>query len=169
MDFKKFAIASCLFAFLTTIGANVVIPNGDIPFTLQSVFVILSGLLAGANVGITSQMIYLLIGVFTPVYAGDRYGLELLADPTAGYLLAFPIAAFTAGIIGHNGNLWRIILAVLLAQSSLYIVGVIILKINSEYNWVQTLQFGFLNLALVGYIKALSTGLLYFLYLKLKK
>ena len=71
MDFKKFAIASALFAFLTTVAAGVVIPNGEVPITLQSVFVLLAGLIAGANVGLTSQLIYLLVGVFSPVFAGE--------------------------------------------------------------------------------------------------
>lgn len=166
MDFKKFAIASTLFAFLTTVAAQVYIPNGDIPITLQSVFVLLAGLIAGANAGMTSQFIYLLIGVFTPVYAGDTYGMEILADPSVGFLLGFPVAAFIAGLLGHKGNFWMIMLGVILAQSSLYVSGVLVLVINSETTFANAFQIGFLNLAIIGYGKAIATGLLYFGYLK---
>ena len=169
MEFKYFAIASTLFAFLTTVAADVVIPNGDIPFTLQSVFVLLSGLIAGANVGITSQLIYLMFGAFFPVFAGSDYGFSILADPTAGYLFAFPVAGFIAGLLGHNQNFWKIILAVVLAQTSLYISGVLVLKINSDMNWQDTIYKGFTSLALVGYTKALLTGILYSLYLNFRK
>jgi biotin transport system substrate-specific component len=168
MEFKNFAIASTLFALLTTVGASVYIPNGDVPITLQSVFVILAGLIAGANAGITSQMLYLLLGVFTPVYAGDNRGLSVLADPTAGYLFAFPVAAFLAGIIGHEAKFWKIILAVVLAQTSLYIGGVMVMKINTDYSFSKALEVGFLNLALIGYGKAIITGLLYYIYLGIR-
>ncbi len=164
MDFKKFAIASTLFAFLTTVAAQVYIPNGDVPITLQSVFVLLAGLIAGANAGITSQLIYLLLGVFTPVYAGDTYGMDILADPSVGYLIAFPIAAFIAGLLGHQRNFWMIMLAVILAQTSLYVSGVLVLMINSETSFANAFQVGFINLAIIGYGKAIATGLLYFGY-----
>ncbi len=164
MDFKKFAIASTLFAFLTTVAAQVYIPNGDVPITLQSVFVLLAGLIAGANAGMTSQFIYLMLGVFTPVYAGDTYGMDILADPSVGYLFGFPIAAFIAGFLGHKQNIWMILLAVILAQTALYVSGVLVLKINSETTFANAIQVGFVDLAFIGYGKAVVTGLLYFGY-----
>lgn len=169
MDFKKFATASAIFALLTTVAAQVYIPNGDVPITLQSVFVLLSGLIAGANVGITSQLIYLVVGVFTPVYAGDTYGLEVLADPSVGYLFGFPLAAFIAGYFGHNSSFPRIMLGVIFAQTALYILGVTFLMINAEISFAAALQKGFYNLALYGYVKAVSTGLIYWGYLQSKK
>lgn len=168
MDFKKFAIASTLFAFLTTVAAQVYIPNGDVPITLQSVFVLLAGLIAGANAGITSQLIYLLLGVFTPVYAGDTYGMDILADPSVGYLFGFPVAAFIAGLLGHQRNFWMIMLGVILAQTSLYVSGVLVLMINSETTFANAFQVGFINLAIIGYGKAVATGLLYYGYLKVR-
>lgn len=169
MDFKKFATASAIFALLTTVGAQVYIPNGDVPITLQSIFVLLSGLLAGANVGITSQLIYLIVGVFTPVYAGDTFGFEILADPSVGYLFGFPLAAFIAGYLGHNNGFFKIMLGVVLGQTALYTLGVIFLMINSEITFQVALQKGFYSLALYGYVKAIATGLIYFGYLQIPK
>lgn len=166
MDFKNFAIASTLFAFLTTVAADVNIPNGDIPITLQSVFVLLAGLLAGANVGITSQLIYLMLGVFFPVFAGQDFGFSILADPSVGYLFGFPVAAFITGILGHQQKLPYILLSVILAQSCLYVSGVLVYYINAEKSFAEVIQTGFLDLALIGYSKAVITGLIYFAYLK---
>lgn len=166
MDFKNFAIASTLFAFLTTVAADVRIPNGDIPITLQSVFVLLAGLIAGANAGITSQLIYLMFGAFLPVFAGDDFGFSILADPSVGYLFAFPIAAFITGLLGHQQKFWYILLSVILAQTSLYISGVTVYFVNSDKSFNEVFKLGFLDLALIGYGKAVITGLLYFAYLK---
>lgn len=169
MDFKNFAIASTLFAFLTTVAADVRIPNGDIPITLQSVFVLLAGLIAGANAGITSQLIYLMFGAFLPVFAGEDFGFSILADPSVGYLFAFPLAAFITGFIGHKQNIWYILLSVILAQTSLYISGVTVYFINSDKTFEEVLKLGFLDLAIIGYSKAVVTGLLYFAYLQLPR
>jgi biotin transport system substrate-specific component len=166
MEFKNFATAAAIFALLTTVGASVYFPNGEIPITLQSVFVLLSGLMAGANVGITSQLLYLGLGVFMPVYAGDRSGINILSDATAGYLLAFPVAAFVAGIVGYQGSILKVFLAVVLAQTSLYIGGTMVMKMNTDYSWSEVFRYGFVDLALMGYGKALFTGLLYIAYLK---
>lgn len=169
MDFKKFAIASALFAFLTTVAAGVVIPNGEVPITLQSVFVLLAGLIAGANVGLTSQLIYLLVGVFSPVFAGEIHGMEILGDPTVGFLFAFPVAAFLAGLLGHEKSMLKIMLAVTIAQTSLYIFGVLFFKINTEYSFKDAFEMAFINIAFWGYLKSTITGLLYFGYLKVSK
>lgn len=166
MEFKNFAIASILFAFLTTVAADVSIPNGDIPITLQSVFVLLAGLMAGANVGITSQLIYLMLGVFFPVFAGQDFGFSILADPSVGYLFGFPVAAFITGILGHQQTLPKIFLSVIIAQTCLYISGVLLYYINAEKTWMEVIQKGFIDLAFIGYTKAILTGLLYFIYLK---
>ncbi len=165
MDFKKFAISSALFALLTTVSAQVYIPNGDVPITLQSIFVLLAGLIAGANVGLTSQLIYLLVGVFSPVFAGQIHGMEILADPTVGFLFAFPVAAFLAGLIGHQANFGRIMLAVIVGQSTLYLFGVIFYSINAERSLQDSLQVAFYNIAFYGYVKAIFTGLVYYGYL----
>lgn len=165
MDFKKFAISSALFALLTTVSAQVYIPNGDVPITLQSIFVLLAGLLAGANIGLTSQLIYLLVGVFSPVFVGEIHGMEILADPTVGFLFAFPVAAFLAGLIGHQANLWRILLAVVVGQSVLYLFGVIFYAINAERSIQESLEVAFYNIAFYGYMKAIFTGAIYYGYL----
>ena len=169
MDFKKFATASALFAFLTTVAASVSIPNGEVPITLQSVFVLLAGLIAGANIGLTSQLIYLLVGIFSPVFAGEIHGADILGDPTVGFLFAFPLAAFLAGYIGHQQNIWRIMLAVTIAQTTLYIFGVIFFKINTERTFKDAFEVAFINIAFWGYLKSTITGLLYFAYLKISK
>ena len=169
MDFKKFATASALFAFLTTVAASVSIPNGEVPITLQSVFVILAGLIAGANVGLTAQLIYLLVGVFSPVFAGEIHGMDILGDPTVGFLFAFPVAAFLAGYIGHQQNIWKIMLAVTIAQTSLYVFGVIFFKINTEITFKDAFEVAFINIAFWGYLKSTVTGLLYFGYLQLPR
>jgi len=94
---------SALFAALTAVGAQITIPIGTVPITLQVLFVLLSGLLLGARLGFLSQAIYVFMGaVGLPVFAGFSGGFAYLYGPTGGYLIAFPIAAFLVGLLAER-------------------------------------------------------------------
>ena len=87
-----------LFAAATAIGARVEIPHQPVPYTLQTMFVLLSGAFLGARNGALSQMLYLGIGLLgAPVFSMGGFGIAKLLGPTGGYLLAFPAAAALVG------------------------------------------------------------------------
>lgn len=93
--------AVVLFAIATAVGAriSVPVPFTPVPMTLQTLFVLLSGALLGPALGATAQLSYLAAGVAgLPVFVGGA-GLAYLAGPTGGYLVAFPVAAFLAGVV----------------------------------------------------------------------
>ena len=114
--------AVAAFAILTAIGAriSVPLPGTPVPFTLQPVAVLLSGLLLGGALGASSQLMYLAIGaVGLPVFAAGG-GLAYLGGPTGGYLLAFPLAAGIAGFIaGADRGIVRIVLG---ATAALFVI-----------------------------------------------
>lgn len=69
-----------------------------VPVTAQTLGVMLAGCFLGWRMGALSLVIFLvLIAVGLPVLPGGRSGLVVLAGPTAGYLLSWPLAA---GLIG---------------------------------------------------------------------
>ncbi|MEJ2679816.1 MAG: biotin transporter BioY [Gemmatimonadota bacterium] len=98
-------LAAAVFVVLTALGAHVEVPLLPVPITLQTMFVVLSGILLGPWLGAASQLAYLGAGLAgAPVFAVVP-GLPALVGPTAGYLLAFPAAALLAGwIAGPAGN-----------------------------------------------------------------
>jgi len=94
-----------LFAALTAIGAQIAIPIGTVPITLQVLFVLLSGLILGSKLGFLSQLVYLFMGAIgLPVFANFSGGFGHIYGPTGGYLLSFPIAAFLAGLVSERGR-----------------------------------------------------------------
>jgi biotin transport system substrate-specific component len=101
-------------AGLTALSARfaVPLPGVAVPFTLQPVAVLLSGLLLGARAGVAAQVVYLAAGAAgLPVFAAGG-GAAYLLGPTGGYLLAFPLAAGAAGAIaGRRGGSLRVVLA----------------------------------------------------------
>ena len=76
-----------------------------VPITAQSLGIMLCGTVLGAKRGALAVLLFLgltLAGL--PLLAGGRGGLGLLASPTVGYIIGFPIAAFVTGWIVEN---WR--------------------------------------------------------------
>lgn len=88
-----------LMAAVTAVAAQITIPLEPVPFTLQVLAVILAGLLLGPRYGALAMVIYVLVGaVGVPVFAQFSGGLGVIAGPTGGYLLSYPIAAAVAGL-----------------------------------------------------------------------
>ncbi len=99
-----------IFAALTWIGANIVIPIQPVPITLQTLFVLLAGAIAGRSAGITSQALYVLAGgLGLPIFASGALGWAVLAGPTGGYLVSFIVVPFlVAALINrHSSLLWH--------------------------------------------------------------
>ena len=90
---------AALMAAVTAVAAQIAIPIEPVPFTLQVLAVVLTGLLLGPRYGALAMAIYLLLGaVGVPVFAQFSGGLGTLLGPTGGYLISYPIAAALAGM-----------------------------------------------------------------------
>jgi biotin transport system substrate-specific component len=121
-------LAVAAFALATAFAAHVRVPLPltPVPVTLQTLFVILSGVLLGPRLGAASQLAYLGMGIAgLPVFAAG-IGVAALVGPTGGYLLAFPAAAFVAGLLagpaGRRGVTDGLRLVAGLAVASLLIL-----------------------------------------------
>ncbi len=117
-----------LFAVLTALGAFLRIPLPFVPFTLQSFFCALGGILLGARLGACAQILYMGMGlVGLPVFAGGG-GIQSLLHPTFGYVVGFVLAAWVIGYLGERRNgpltFWRVAGATLTGFLVLYLVGV---------------------------------------------
>lgn len=73
--------------------------NGfGVPITFQTLAVMLTGLVLGPARGFAAVGLYTLLGLAgLPIFSQGRSGLGILAGPSAGYIIAFPIAA---GVVG---------------------------------------------------------------------
>ncbi|HCD71273.1 MAG TPA: BioY family transporter, partial [Thermovirga lienii] len=83
----KTMVLAAMFAVLTTVGAYIRVPMPVVPFTLQTAFVLLAGVLLGSRIGALSQVLYIIIGLLgLPVFAGGAGGLQTVFRPTFGFL-----------------------------------------------------------------------------------
>ena len=94
---------------LTAIAAQISIPLPftPVPFTFQPMIVLVGGLALGARLGMSSQILYLALGMAgLPVFAASPIlppGVARLLGPTGGYLMSYPFAACLAGYLAERG------------------------------------------------------------------
>ena len=123
-------VLTAAFTALIVVGAIFSFPapwNPVVPFTMATLFVILSGMLLGPRRGLAAVGLYLLLGLIgLPVFSGGSAGLQVMAGPTGGFLAGYALAAFTAGWVTAlgGGRKWVLILAAFLGVVGNYAPGV---------------------------------------------
>lgn len=96
-DLGLIAVFAALVAGSALIAA---IPVGGlgVPITLQTLAVMLTGMALGPGRAFAAVGLYTLLGLAgLPIFSGGRSGLGILAGPSAGYIIAFPLAALAVG------------------------------------------------------------------------
>jgi len=97
-------ILASLFTALMILGAYIVIPFPFLPVTMQPVFCVLAGLIAGAKLSALSMSVYAVLGLAgIPVFSRGG-GITYIFNPTFGFILGFIAAAYIIGKIAHSGE-----------------------------------------------------------------
>ncbi|MEW6507909.1 MAG: biotin transporter BioY [Bacteroidota bacterium] len=156
------------FSVLTFLSAQVVIPVQPVPFTLQTMIVLLSGAFLGSRNGMVSQVIYIAAGsIGLPVFAEYSFGFARLIGPTGGYLLAFPVAAFVTGyLIEKKSSDWMIILSMVTGVLIILLSGSLFLSIFLNGNLSNALFSGALIFSLWDIIKISAAVSIYRVFAK---
>lgn len=95
------ALIAVFAALIAAFSLTPAIPvAGGVPITLQTLAVVLAGLVLGPVRGFLAALLYVLVGMAgLPVFAGGTGGLGVLIKPSIGYLIAFPLGALVAGAL----------------------------------------------------------------------
>ncbi|HLG68894.1 MAG TPA: biotin transporter BioY [Chloroflexota bacterium] len=100
------ALVCTFFAALVAIFARISIytPLTPVPFTLQPMAIMLTGMCLGPWAGFFALVEYLVAGALgAPVFASGAGGwLYLSTTPTLGYLLSYPFAAYVVGWLAER-------------------------------------------------------------------
>jgi biotin transport system substrate-specific component len=97
------ALVAVFAALIAAFSLTPAIPIGvGVPITLQTLAVVLAGLVLGPWRGFLATLLYLAVGFAgLPVFAGGAAGVAVLTKPSVGYLLAFPLGALVAGTLAR--------------------------------------------------------------------
>lgn len=89
----------CALLIISTMWFKFAIPGTDIQFTTQVLFVLLCGQILPPKYCLASMGTYIAIGIAgVPVFSAT-HGLAVIATPSFGYLISFPIASMTVSFI----------------------------------------------------------------------
>ena len=112
-----------------TISAKVKIPFYPVPMTMQTFVVMFMGLSFGYKIGLATIGLYLFEGIVgLPVFSNSPergIGLVYFTGPTMGYLIGFLSACYLASFVNSKDNLLKIFIKLIIAVSTIYLLGVI--------------------------------------------
>ncbi|HEY4131204.1 MAG TPA: biotin transporter BioY [Gemmatimonadaceae bacterium] len=152
------------FAAIIAAASQVAIPLPftPVPFTLQPMLVVLTGMMLGPVGGVASMMLYLAAGaaglpVFTPIGAP---GIARFLGPTGGYLIAYPAAAWVAGALALRAKSFNAFwVAALAGTATIYLGGIAQLAILDD-SFGRAIQLGLTPFALFDIAKAFVAALI---------
>lgn len=112
--------------------------GGAVPITAQSLGVMLAGAILGPRRGALALVVVLaLVAIGLPLLAGGRGGLGVFAGPSVGYLVGWPVAAYTVGALTYAFGapyrlIWGIVASVVGGVVVLHVLGIIGLVLRAD-------------------------------------
>lgn len=82
---------TALFAALICVLAPISIYIGLIPFSLGLFAVLFAGVVLDVKTSVSAVFLYLVLGLFLPVFASYKLGLSAILGPTGGFIFSYPI------------------------------------------------------------------------------
>ncbi len=159
---------TALFIALLSIGSMIYLPIGPIPYTLQTFFVFLAGILLGKKWGTIAIAVWILLGLIgIPVFSQGRAGVMILLSPTGGFLIGFLAASFTMGwYLEKKKNVFSNALAsIFIGLFWIYLFGGVgfylhsIWVIHNPYSWQEIFQYAIAPFILVDLVKGVLAAL----------
>ena len=122
------------------------IPGSPVPFTGQTLGVLLLGTAYGASLGFSTMAFYLLMGILgAPIFASGSHGLEKIVGATGGYLVGMLISTLVLGALA--GRKWdqkikTVIPTMIIGNSIVFTFGLIWLHQYTSQSWAWTFEKG---------------------------
>lgn len=116
---------------ITALAAQVSIPALPVPFTLQTLAVLLIGATYGASRGAITMAVYAVVGVLgAPVFAEGNSGLDVILGARGGFIIGFIFAAALIGRMAElkwSSNFAKMTASYVLGSLAIYAVGIPVL------------------------------------------
>ncbi len=133
------------------------IPGSPVPFTGQTLGVLLLGTAYGASLGFSTVAFYLLMGIAgAPIFASGSHGFEKIAGATGGYLVGMLISSLVLGALA--GRKWdqkikTVIPTMIIGNVIIFTFGLFWLHQYSGQSWSWTIEKGLTPFILAEFIK----------------
>lgn len=121
---SKLIAFTAVFVALITVGGWISVPILAIPFTLQTLFILLA---AGVmkRYAILPAGLYLLLGTLgLPIFHNGTAGPGVLLGPTGGFLMGFLVMAAIAGVFFEKEQIKTDVAGLILGTLAMYLCAV---------------------------------------------
>ena len=123
----RYVFLALIGSIILAVSSKIKIPFYPVPMTMQTLVVLMIGIVFGWKLGLATVSLYLFEGIIgLPVFSGtpdNGIGLIYFTGPTMGYLLGFLVAVYISGKFNYDSNIIKNFLKLLLATSFIYILG----------------------------------------------
>lgn len=120
---------------LTALSAQVSIPAFPVPFTFQTLAVLIIGSTYGAARGAVTMGAYALVGALgLPVFADASSGFNVLFGYSGGFIIGFIFAAALAGRLAElkwSSNVLKALVGFVMSTVVIYGLGIPVLAMNA--------------------------------------
>lgn len=114
---------SAAFIGLIALGSWISIPFIPVPFTLQTLFVLLAGAVMKRRAVIPVAGFILLGALGLPLFHNGMAGVGVLLGPTGGYLVGFIFAALATGLAYEHRSRYVHIAGIISGTGFIYLFG----------------------------------------------
>ena len=137
---------------------SIAVPPSPVPITGGTLGVMLIGSALGSKRGVSAMGLYLLMGLFLPVYSEGREGIDVLVNSaSSGYFLGFLVSSYVVGWLAERGGDRKFMTAFIsfvFAQLIIFGFGLAGLKLNTGEEWGWVIHNGFTIFIIGGLVKA---------------
>ena len=123
----RYVFLALIGSIILAVSSKIKIPFYPVPMTMQTLVVLMIGIVFGWKLGLATVSLYLFEGIIgLPVFSGTPekgLGLVYFTGPTMGYLLGFLVAVYISGKFDYDNNIIKNFLKLLMATSFIYILG----------------------------------------------
>ncbi len=163
-EIRLLAVTAVNVALLATAGQLSIPLPGGVPLTLQTLFLLLMGLVLPPRHALLGAASYLLLGALGfPVFSGGRGGVGVFAGPTGGYLAGFLLAPPLVALVKDCPlpPSPRALSACIAGLIPIYACGLVWLRTWHGLSWNDALHVGLLPFLALDAMKAAGAAALH--------
>lgn len=133
---------TAMMCVLTVVFPSVPLSALNVSVTLQTLVVMMAGIMLRPAEAFLSMVLYITIGIIVlPVFSNYQSGPSVLAGPTGGFILAFPLAAFLIACFRGDRSFLRLTAVnIIFGVALVYLAGAVSLSLVMSASYFNALS-----------------------------